>query len=50
MPKEDTTVYTTTLGKQLCGDSRELLADLPKESVDLIVTSPPFALEVALVV
>ncbi len=44
MPKENTTVYTTTLGRQLCGDSRNLLADLPRESVDLIVTSPPFAL------
>jgi len=44
MPKKNTTVYTTTLGKQLCGDSRELLAELPEESVDLIVTSPPFAL------
>lgn len=44
MPKENTTVYTTNLGKQLCGDSRKLLAELPEESVDLIVTSPPFAL------
>ena len=44
MSKDSTVVYTTTLGKQLCGDSQELLADLPKESIDLIVTSPPFAL------
>lgn len=44
MPKENATVYATKLGKQLCGDSRELLAELPEESVDLVVTSPPFAL------
>ncbi len=37
-------VYRTKNGVQLCGDSRELLAKLPPESVDLIVTSPPFAL------
>lgn len=27
----------------LCGDSRELLKTLPDESVDLVVTSPPYA-------
>ncbi|MGP0068030.1 MAG: DNA-methyltransferase [Isosphaeraceae bacterium] len=37
-------VYRTELGMQLNGDSRELLALLPPESIDLIVTSPPFAL------
>jgi DNA modification methylase len=37
-------VYRTSLGTQLCGDSRELLATLSPDSVDLIVTSPPFAL------
>jgi DNA modification methylase len=37
-------VYHTTSGAQLCGDSRDLLSHLPTESVDLIVTSPPFAL------
>ncbi len=36
--------YQTRLGVQLCADSREVLATLPDESVDLIVTSPPFAL------
>jgi DNA modification methylase len=40
----DLVVYTTDLGTQLCGDSRALLKLLPEESVDLIVTSPPFAL------
>jgi site-specific DNA-methyltransferase (cytosine-N4-specific) len=37
-------VYRTTLGLQVCADSREILQKLPHESVDLIVTSPPFAL------
>ena len=37
-------VYRTPLGVQVCGDSREVLALLPERSVDLIVTSPPFAL------
>jgi site-specific DNA-methyltransferase (cytosine-N4-specific) len=36
--------YTTTNGVQLVGDSREVLAALPADSIDLIVTSPPFAL------
>jgi site-specific DNA-methyltransferase (cytosine-N4-specific) len=39
-----TKVYETTHGLQVCGDSREILKLLPDESVDLIVTSPPFAL------
>lgn len=37
-------LYRTALGHQLVGDSRELLALLEPGSVDLIVTSPPFAL------
>jgi len=37
-------VYKTRLGLQVCGDSREVLKYLEKDSVDLIVTSPPFAL------
>jgi site-specific DNA-methyltransferase (cytosine-N4-specific) len=37
-------VYETDLGKQVCGDSREVLSKFPPESLDLIVTSPPFAL------
>ena len=36
--------YTTSLGTQYCGDSRTLLKELPAGSVDLIITSPPFAL------
>lgn len=37
-------VYRTRWGQQLAADSRDVLAILPDESVDLIVTSPPFAL------
>lgn len=40
----DTQVYRTPRGLQLCGDSAELLGHLPEQSVDLIMTSPPFAL------
>jgi len=36
--------YTTPLGTQLSGDSLNLLAELPANSVDLFVTSPPFPL------
>jgi DNA modification methylase len=34
----------TKLGKAYLGDSLGIMADLPKESVNLIVTSPPFPL------
>ncbi len=37
-------VYTTGLGTQVCQDSRKALAAMPDDSVDLVVTSPPFAL------
>jgi DNA modification methylase len=43
-PPSQIQVYRTRYGFQLCGDSREILLTLPEESVDLIVTSPPFAL------
>ena len=44
-PKLDPhTIYTTPAGSQVVGDSREILRLLPEASVDLIVTSPPFAL------
>lgn len=36
--------YTTSLGTQLSGDSLALLAELPAETVDLFITSPPFPL------
>lgn len=37
-------VYETEGGTQVSGDSREVLKLLPDASVDLVVTSPPFAL------
>ncbi len=37
-------IYSTAQGRQLVGDSRSLLGLLEPASVDLIVTSPPFAL------
>ncbi len=37
-------LYRTSLGEACVGDSLELLRDLPEESVDLVMTSPPFAL------
>lgn len=40
----DSVLYGTRQGAQLVGDSLDLLLLLPEESVDLIVTSPPFAL------
>jgi DNA modification methylase len=36
--------YSTSWGDAYVGDSRELLAALPDESVALVLTSPPFAL------
>ncbi len=42
-PKNPTT-YTTTLGSIVCGDSSQVLADVKANTVDLIVTSPPFGL------
>lgn len=47
MPAEQASynpVYRTQLGLQVCGDSRSVLSSLGDETVDLIVTSPPFAL------
>lgn len=36
--------YETHLGACFCGDARELLETLPDSSVNLVLTSPPFAL------
>lgn len=36
--------YTTPLGAAFAGDSRELMARLPDASVQLVFTSPPYAL------
>jgi site-specific DNA-methyltransferase (cytosine-N4-specific) len=37
--------YSTQLGAAYVGDSLKLLSDLPDGSVNLVVTSPPFALQ-----
>ena len=36
--------YSTDLGTAYCGDSLHLMQELPDNSVNLIVTSPPFPL------
>jgi site-specific DNA-methyltransferase (cytosine-N4-specific) len=36
--------YTSELGAAYLGDSRDLLDELPSNSIDLVVTSPPFEL------
>ncbi|WP_144680132.1 DNA-methyltransferase [Bacillus altitudinis] len=37
-------MYSTNMGEAYCGDSLELLRSLEEESINLIITSPPFAL------
>lgn len=37
-------LYTTTKGQAYCADSLEILKTLPESSIDLVITSPPFAL------
>jgi DNA modification methylase len=37
--------YYTDNGAAYVGDSRELLAELPDSSINLVITSPPFALQ-----
>ena len=48
MPKKNRTTFKTfretTLGQIVHGDSRDVLATYDSESVDLIMTSPPFGL------
>jgi len=38
-------LYTTEHGQAYVGDSLDLLPRLPADSVDLVITSPPFALQ-----
>lgn len=38
-------LYTTQMGEAYVGDSLELLTKIHTESVDLVITSPPFALQ-----
>jgi site-specific DNA-methyltransferase (cytosine-N4-specific) len=40
-----TPAYTTRLGAAYQGDSLELLPQLPDSSINLVITSPPFALQ-----
>ncbi len=44
MPQGFSPHYSTEMGDAYCGDSREVLAALPDESANLVITSPPFAL------
>ena len=37
--------YETSLGKAYCADSRQLLREIRPESINLVFTSPPFALQ-----
>lgn len=37
--------YFTTLGAAFCGDSLKLLDEMPDGSINLVMTSPPFALQ-----
>ena len=37
--------YVTNKGAAYCGDSLELLREFPDNSINLVVTSPPFALQ-----
>jgi site-specific DNA-methyltransferase (cytosine-N4-specific) len=36
--------FTTEYGKAFLGDSSELMKEIPNDSINLVVTSPPFAL------
>ncbi len=36
--------YTTEFGAAVCGDSLEIMREMPDRSVNLVVTSPPYAL------
>jgi site-specific DNA-methyltransferase (cytosine-N4-specific) len=38
-------MYYTHLGAAYCGEALELLQSMPNASIDLVVTSPPFALQ-----
>lgn len=37
-------IYSTNYGKAYCADSLSFMKDLPADSVDLVMTSPPYAL------
>jgi DNA modification methylase len=37
-------IYFTDLGKAFCSDSLTIMRDIPSDSIDLVLTSPPYAL------
>ena len=37
-------LYTTPLGRAVVGRAQDMLEEVPAGSVDLVMTSPPFAL------
>jgi DNA modification methylase len=45
MPSKTRPAYRTPHGATYIGDSRELLSELKDDSVNLVITSPPFALQ-----
>lgn len=45
MPMKTAPTYMTNWGAAHCGDSLRLLEELPDESVNLVLSSPPFALQ-----
>lgn len=44
MPLNPNPLYSTSLGSLYCADSLELMSQIESDSVDLVVTSPPYAL------
>lgn len=44
MPFEEEPLYRTDLGSLYCADGLALMRSLPDDSVDLVLTSPPYAL------
>jgi len=44
-PNDIEPLYQTQRGSAFLGDSLELMRQLPSDSIDLVVTSPPFALK-----
>lgn len=44
MGRQSRTLYATQYGEAIVGDSLDVLSEIPPASVDLVITSPPFAL------
>ena len=44
MPNSPSVFYETTLGRIILGDSLTVLKETEDQSIDLIMTSPPFGL------